>query len=159
MSTDPDAARLLADELVHATGGLRRAARRGVGSAWPGGQLTNAQVELVRVVRRAPGISVAQAAERLGLAANTVSTLVRGLVDAGVVARRPDPDDRRVARLSLTPSARRRVESWLDRRGDLVAGVVAGLSAADRAALAAAVPVIATLADQLRAAAESEDVA
>nr|WP_232320542.1 MarR family transcriptional regulator [Rhodococcus sp. WMMA185] len=44
-------------------------------------------MELARLLRRRPGISVADAAAGLGLAANTVSTLARQIVDAGLVER------------------------------------------------------------------------
>ena len=77
-------------------------------------------------------MSVAAAASDLGLAANTVSTLVRELTDAGMLHRTRDTADRRVARLELTASARRRVETWRDRRTALTAAAVADLSPARR---------------------------
>ena len=61
-------------------------------------ELTGAQLDLVRLVGRRPAVSVAQAAAELRLAANTVSTLVRQLTDAGLLLRRVDPVDRRIAR-------------------------------------------------------------
>ena len=141
----------VAEDLFDAVGLLRRRARRVVGRPWPMETLSNAQVELVRVVRRRPGISVAEAATELGLAANTVSTLVRQLTNAGLLRRLADADDRRVARLRLTAPAQRRVEQWRDRRTGLVAEAIAGLPAADRRALARAVPVISQLAAMLHA--------
>jgi DNA-binding MarR family transcriptional regulator len=96
-------------------------------------------------------ISVAEAATDLGLAANTVSTLVRQLTDAGLLRRLADAADRRIARLRLTAPAQRRVDQWRDRRTGLVAEAIAGLPAADRRALARAVPVIAQLAAMLQA--------
>lgn len=144
---EPDTS--VAEDLFDAVGLLRRRARRVVGRPWPMETLSNAQVELVRVVRRRPGVSVAEAATELGLAANTVSTLVRQLTDAGLLRRLADTDDRRVARLRLTAPAQRRVEQWRDRRAGLVAGAIAGLPPADRRALARAVPVIARLAAML----------
>gem|GEM_PF-518318 len=141
----------MADDLFDAVGLLRRRARRVVGRPWPMETLSNAQVELVRLVRRRPGVSVAEAATDLGLAANTVSTLVRQLTDAGLLRRLADADDRRVVRLHLTAPAQRRVEQWRDRRTGLVAQAIAGLPAADQRALARAVPVIAQLAAMLEA--------
>src|SRR5581483_8164776 len=96
---------VLSEELLEALGQLRRETRRRVGRPWPMQSLTGAQVELLRVVRREPGISVAAAARGLGVAANTVSTLVGTLVSAHMVRREADPQDRRVARLYLTSSA------------------------------------------------------
>jgi DNA-binding MarR family transcriptional regulator len=139
----------MADDLLDAVGLLRRRTRRVVGRPWPIETLSNAQVELLRLVRRRPGVSVAEAATDLGLAANTVSTLVRQLTDAGLLRRLADADDRRVARLQLTAPAQRRVEQWRDRRTGLVAEAIAGLPAADQRALARAVPVIAALAAML----------
>src|SRR6185437_8234753 len=63
------------EQLLDALGAFRRTLRRHVGAPFSP-PLTSAQVELVRVVRREPGTSVAEAAEKLGVAPNTVSTLV-----------------------------------------------------------------------------------
>ena len=80
-----EADRALADELVDAMSSVRRAVRRQAGQVEEVARLTNAQVQLVRVVRRKPGISVTEAAAELGVAPNTVSTLVRQLVETGVL--------------------------------------------------------------------------
>ncbi|KAF0961186.1 hypothetical protein MLGJGCBP_05722 [Rhodococcus sp. T7] len=107
-------------------------------------------MELVRLLRRRPGTSVADAAgEVLGLAANTVSTLVRQLTDAGLIERVRDESDRRVARLALTDAARSQVERWRDRRNVEVAAVFDGLSAEDRAAIETAIPALTRLAGAL----------
>jgi DNA-binding MarR family transcriptional regulator len=143
----------VAEEMFDAIGLLRRRARRVAGRPWPLETLSNAQVELVRLVRRRPGISVAEAADELGLAANTVSTLVRQLTEAGLLRRTADADDRRIARLRLTAPAQRRVEQWRDRRAGLVAEAMAALTAADRRALERAIPVIAKLASAIQPAA------
>lgn len=155
--TDPDTAAqvagadlVLAEQFLEAIGALRRQTRRVAGRPWPAVALSGAQVELVRLVRRQPGISVADAAAQLGVAPNTVSTLVRQLTDAGLLRRTSDTHDRRVARLRLTAAARRRVEHWRDRRTALAATALAGLSTADRAAIENAVPVIGRLASALR---------
>ena len=140
----------VAEELFDAIGLLRRRARRVAGRPWPMESLSNAQVELVRLVRRRPGVSVAEAADELGLAANTVSTLVRQLTEAGLVRRTADADDRRVARLRLTAPAQRRVEHWRDRRAGLVTEAMAALSVADRRALERAIPVMAKLAGAIQ---------
>jgi DNA-binding MarR family transcriptional regulator len=140
---------VLADSLFTAIGQLRRLTRRLGGGPFPAGTLSGAQVELLRLVRRRPGLSVAEAAAELALAPNTVSTLVGQLVAAEVMTRVADPDDRRVGRLTLTPSAQERVERWRDRRASATAGAIAELDAADRAVLARAVPLIARLAAAL----------
>src|SRR3954462_8975413 len=104
----------LADDLYDVIGLLRRRSRRLVGAPLPELALSGAQLELMRVVRRNPGITVADAARVLGLAANTVSTLVGQLLALEVLVRQRDASDRRVARLDLTPSARESLEQWRD---------------------------------------------
>jgi DNA-binding MarR family transcriptional regulator len=136
------------EELLDAFGAFRRTLRRHIGTPLSP-PLTTAQVELVRVVRREPGTSVAEAAERLGVAPNTVSTLVGQLSDARVIVRSVDDDDRRVARLDLTPEVRRKVDAWRDRRTVVLAKALNRLSQADRRRLDDAVPVLQRLAREL----------
>jgi DNA-binding MarR family transcriptional regulator len=141
----------LAEQLYAAVGLLRRHARR-IGGRPFGDEPdapTTAQLELVRLVRRNPDPSVADAAAELGLAPNTVSTLVRQLADAGVLERVRDSVDGRVVRLRLTADTRRRVEAWLDRRTTVTARALAELSPADREALRRALPVLVTVAGAL----------
>jgi DNA-binding MarR family transcriptional regulator len=144
----------LAAELLQAVGQLRRQLIRHTGRPWVttggGGGLPTAQGELIRVVRRQPGISVAAAAAELGVAANTVSTLVGTLVEAGLLRREPDPGDRRVARLQLTDDAARQVARWRDQRSAVLTGALDRLPAPEREALAAALPALARLATDLR---------
>lgn len=139
----------LADDLFAAVGQLRRQGRRLGGGPFPAGTLSGAQVELVRLVRRWPGLSVAEAAAELALAPNTVSTLVGQLAGADVLARVSDPRDGRVARLALTTPVRERVERWRDQRALAAAGAIADLDASERADLERAVPIIARLAAAL----------
>jgi DNA-binding MarR family transcriptional regulator len=141
----PDEA-ALAEELFAAIGVLRRTARRAAGRPWPLEEMAGAQLELLRLVRRQSGVSVAEAASELGLMPNTVSTLVRQLVDAGHLIRSADPNDRRVARLSLSPSARQRTQRWRDHRTELAAAAIEALRPSDRAALTRAIPALTELA-------------
>jgi DNA-binding MarR family transcriptional regulator len=136
----------LADDLYDVIGLLRRRSRRLVGVPLPELALSGAQLELLRVVRRNPGITVAESARILGLAANTVSTLVGQLLALGVLVRERDTTDRRVARLDLTPTARQGLEQWRDRRAQVTATVLAALPSGDRARLARALPTIARIA-------------
>lgn len=138
----------LSDRVLAACGALVRKTRRVLGVPF-GTPLTSAEVELVRHVRRTPECSVAEAANALGLAPNTVSTLVRALTDRTVLHRRADPRDRRVVRLELTPEADRRLAGWRDSRSASVAAAIARLSPHDRNVLEHAVPILAALADDL----------
>src|SRR5471030_501441 len=128
------------EDLLEAVSAIRRAIRRRVGRPVELSVLTGAQLELVRLLRREPGVSIADAAARLRVAPNTVSTLVGQLADAGVLERKTDEADRRVVRLTLTPGVRRRVDAWRDRRADALGEAIARLPAADREQLGGAVP-------------------
>ena len=89
---------------------------------------------------------MAEAAAELGVAPNTVSTLVRQLVEVGVLTRRSDPGDRRVARLSLAPPVAEGMGVWLEKRSAALAEALASLSAEDRRALAGALGPLGRLA-------------
>ncbi|BBZ56880.1 MULTISPECIES: MarR family winged helix-turn-helix transcriptional regulator [Mycolicibacterium] len=89
--------------LFHTVGRFRRQLRRTAGGSFAG--VTQSQAELLRLVGRQPGISVREAAQELGLAANTASTLVSKLAADNLLVRSVDPDDRRIGRLRLTAPA------------------------------------------------------
>ena len=61
---------------------------------------------LMRFVDAAEGRSQQALAERLGIPASRMVALVDHLEDAGLVERRPDPEDRRVRGLHLTRKGR-----------------------------------------------------
>ena len=138
------------EDLLEAVSAIRRAVRRRVGRPVELSVLTGAQLELVRLLRREPGVSIADAAARLRVAPNTVSTLVGQLADAGVLERRSDESDRRVVRLTLNPGIRRRVDAVRDRRLDALGDAMSRLSADERKLLDEATPVLIRLADELQ---------
>ncbi|MGC5053643.1 MarR family winged helix-turn-helix transcriptional regulator [Micromonospora sp. DT48] len=135
------------DQLGAALSDLHRVLRRRAVQRTGRAALPDAQVEVLRLVQRQPGISVREAAERLGTAANTVSTLVGELTNAGLLHRNRDPADRRTARLELTELARERIAAYGQHRRELLAAALANLDAADRERLCAAVPALSRLAD------------
>lgn len=139
----------VADALLRETARIRRAGRRREGRPEELERLSGAQLELVRLVRRTPGVSVAQAAAELGLAANTVSTLVRRLTDEGMLVRTSDPADRRIARLQLPPGLARRAGAYRDRRIVSLGAAIATLDPDEQATLAAATALLARVADEL----------
>jgi DNA-binding MarR family transcriptional regulator len=149
----PDLRDLPADDLPEALSealvGVQRLIRRRLRRTMPQPRLRGAHVELLRLVTADPGIRVSAAARELYLAGNSVSTMVNQLVTAGLLRRETDPADRRSALLHPTPEGVRRINAWRARRGELVREQVTRLSAADRAALAAAVPALRRLAENL----------
>jgi DNA-binding MarR family transcriptional regulator len=64
------------------------------------------QFLLLRFVAAAPGQSQQALAERLAVPASRMVALVDHLEEAGLVERRPDPEDRRVRGLHLTRKGR-----------------------------------------------------
>ncbi|GAA2416887.1 MarR family transcriptional regulator [Streptomyces coeruleofuscus] len=140
----------LADALV----GVQRLMRRRLRREMPDPRLRGAEVELLRLVVTRPGIGISDAAKDLGLAANSVSTLVNQLVQAGCLVRETDLADRRAARLLPTPAAGTRLREWRRRRADLVRRHVSRLDETDRQALHAAIPALLRLAGTLHEEAE-----
>jgi DNA-binding MarR family transcriptional regulator len=129
----------LAKVLARTGRGLRyrtRAAREAL-------DITHSESELLRLVGRRPGIRVHEAALELGVASNSVSTLVKQLSRAGLIQRTTDPLDGRAACLQLTPAAYDWVTRVGNAREEVIARALDSLEAADRAAIEAAVPALA----------------
>ncbi|MEH1097809.1 MarR family winged helix-turn-helix transcriptional regulator [Micromonospora sp. CPCC 205561] len=137
------------DQLGGALGDLHRMLRRAATQRAGRVALPDAQVEVLRLVQRWPGIGVREAAERLGTAPNTVSTLVGELTAAGLLCRERDPADRRTVRLELTVAARERMAAYGRHRRDLIGAALAELDGPDRDALLAAAPALRRLADTM----------
>jgi DNA-binding MarR family transcriptional regulator len=142
-------ARTQASELLTALGAVRRVARRAVRTAPHAEPLPPARSELLRLAARRPGIGVAEAAAELRLAPNSVSTMVSKLAEDGLLSRDRGASDGRSVRLTVTEAGAARVEQWRDIRTDLAARALELLPAADRAAIAAAVPALNLLAQQM----------
>jgi DNA-binding MarR family transcriptional regulator len=143
MEADEDA-----DAFADALSVLHRLIRRRVRAAMPALPLRGAP-ELLRLVVARPGIRVSDAAKELYLAGNSVSPLVNHLREAGYLVRETDPDDRRSALLRPTPAGAARLRDWQTHRSALVREQMARLTEEDRAAIAAAVPVLRRLARHL----------
>jgi DNA-binding MarR family transcriptional regulator len=142
----PEAA---ADELLSAMASIRRIGRRRATRPEFLGSLTGAQLELVKVVRRRPRISVAEAGRELYLAPNTISTLVKSLSQLGILVRRKDTEDRRVGRLDLEADIRSDVNAWRDRRVDAIASGIRALSPSAQEHLASSLSVLQELSEVL----------
>ena len=135
--------------LAKAFGRINRALRYRTRAAHEALGVTDSEAELLRLLRRQPGLRVQDAATELGVASNSVSTLVKQLSRSGLVERSTDPQDARAAHLRLTPQA----ESWLaglrSTREDAVAAAYEALDEADRASIDNATPALRRLAEAL----------
>lgn len=76
----------------------------------------------------------------------TMSRLVAALEEASLVRRIPDPDDKRVVRIEATAAGRALLHAGRHRRISVLAADVGRLSATDRKALMAALPLLERLA-------------
>jgi DNA-binding MarR family transcriptional regulator len=141
------ATQAVAADLFAAISMIRRAARRAARQAWTRQPLPPAQSELLRLAAARPGITVADAAQELRLAPNTVSTLVGRLTDAGLLSRERGPQDARTALLTVTDKATKRIAEFRDLRAELAASALARLPARDQQMLASAAPALLRLAE------------
>lgn len=143
--------RRLADQLLSTLASIRRTGRRYSTRPAELSSLTGAQLELARLVRRRPGISIGSAAEELRLAPNTVSTLVGELTLAGLLLRRVEASDRRVASLELSASFGGKIDAWRDRRATALGEALGRLSERERRRVELALPALARVANELEA--------
>lgn len=148
----PNSTELLtqADQLLDAMASIRKSGRLLAARPIELATLTGSQLDLVSLVLRQPGVSVARAAKELQLAPNTVSTLVGQLTEARMLNRRVDPGDRRIARLELTPAMQRKVGAFRDRRLATLGTAITRLSPADQRRLTDALATLGRLADCLQ---------
>jgi DNA-binding MarR family transcriptional regulator len=108
--------------------------------------ITHSEGDLLRLVDRRPGLRVNDAAAELGIASNSVSTLVRQLTRAGLLERAADPLDGRAACLRLTPSAAEWVTQLGNAREQTIDRALAAMDEEDRRQLEAAIPALKRLA-------------
>jgi DNA-binding MarR family transcriptional regulator len=138
---DDEVSRRLADAVAQ----LRRAMRRAARAAAPDNALAVAQLELMACLSERPGARPGELARLLRLAPNTVTTLVNGLVRAGLASRADDPSDRRTVHLTLTRAGAEALAAWESTNEQILRRAQGGLSDDQRAALRAALPALAQL--------------
>jgi DNA-binding MarR family transcriptional regulator len=132
---------LLAHELRETLGRLVRRLR-----AEPGPPLGQHAV-LGRLDRDGPA-SISDLAAESRMRPQSMAQTVKDLEEAGLVVRRPDPDDRRRAFVELTPAgARTLAETRAQREDWLMRALDRELDAREREALRDAVSLLARLAD------------
>lgn len=88
---------------------LNRALDRRLAQDFPHPKPPEGQLALLRLVAERDGVTVREAADVLLMKPNNVSALVSQMVAQGMLERRPDATDRRVAHLHLTAEARHRL--------------------------------------------------
>src|SRR5690242_17124498 len=140
--TPPKVTGSLTSELAKVLSRIGRGLRYHTRAAREALDITPSEVELLRLLDRRPGIRVHEAATELGIASNSVSTLVKQLARAGLLERTVDPQDGRAACLSLTPSASEWVTQLGNAREQTIDHALASLDAHDLEQLEAAIPAM-----------------
>ena len=103
---------------------------------------------LVVLASRGPQ-TVAALAEAVDVAPPTATRMSDRLVRKGLVVRRHDTTDRRLVRLTLSPAGRRLVDTVTGRRRAEIAALLAGIPAAQQAALVDALQQLAEAAGEV----------
>ncbi|RSO09663.1 MarR family transcriptional regulator [Streptomyces sp. WAC 06783] len=152
-ASDQDTRRI-ASGLTAVLPALHRAIDRRVLQDLPFPRLPDGQLALLRYVAEHDGVTVRAAADALLVKPNNVSALVTQLAAQGLLERRQDAADKRVAHLHLTAEARRRVAEV----GDLVDGYVVealhALTDGDLDAIGSALGALQGLAQRIHPAAD-----
>ena len=91
--------------------------------------ITRAQWAVLVRLARCEGLKQAELAEMLDLQPISLTRLLDGLAENGLIERRPDPDDRRAKRLYLTPAARPLLDRIAAQVEELAETVLAGVEA------------------------------
>ena len=128
---------------------LHRVVDRRMARDFPHPKPPENQLALLRLVGGREGITVREAADVLLMQPTNVSTLVSQLVEAGLLTRAQDDQDRRVAHLHVTDEARARIEGADAAMGDVLAEGLRRMEPAQADAVLRALPALAALLDAL----------
>ncbi|WP_254303632.1 MULTISPECIES: MarR family winged helix-turn-helix transcriptional regulator [Nocardiaceae] len=108
------------------------------------------ELTILKEVDRSPGIGITALAELLAMQQSNVSAAVKSLVQRGLLARTPSPEDRRVAQLNVTEQMvrnRTKIEAaWSSR----ITEALAHLPEDAAAQLVSAAPALELLMNELR---------
>jgi MarR family transcriptional regulator, transcriptional regulator for hemolysin len=97
--------------------------------------LTRAKWAVLARLDRFEGLKQNELAEMLDLQPISLTRLLDGLSENGLIERRPDPNDRRAKRLFLTPAARPLLDRLSELGEDLMTTALAGLDQSEASAL------------------------
>jgi DNA-binding MarR family transcriptional regulator len=137
------------DELGRLLGPLRRAVLRRTRALAELPDLAEAQIEVLRLLEREPGLFVREVAARLRIAPSTVSNLLRALAAEALIERTSSPSDMRAVQLYPSAQALKLLHRYDKVSRSILTESIAQLSAADRKALQRAMPALARLLERL----------
>jgi len=114
------------------------------------GALTTTEVDILLVAERRGPARMSDLASFCGLNPTMLSRMVPRLEEAGLLARQPDPQDKRVCHVEATAKARQLLDEVRAERDDALSRLLRELDKEERSALAAATPALEKLAERLR---------
>lgn len=112
---------------------------------WPD-ELTPSRLSALAVIAGNAPLPVGELARRLAVSTPTVSHIVDALEKQGLIARYPDPRDRRICRLAASDAGDELLEELGRRTTGFLEDRINDLPADQRSALAAALPALEALA-------------
>jgi DNA-binding MarR family transcriptional regulator len=112
---------------------------------WPD-DLTPSRLSALATVAASGPLAVGELAKRMAVSTPTVSPIVDALDKLGLIARQPDPDDRRICRLTTSAAGAELLEELGRRTTGTLADRIHQLPPAQQTALEAALPAIEALA-------------
>ena len=112
---------------------------------WPD-ELTPSRLSALATVAAAEPLAVGELAKRMAVSTPTVSHIVDALDKRGLIARLPDPHDRRVCRLTTSEAGVELLEELGRRTTGILTDRIDRLPPAQQTALAAALPALEALA-------------
>lgn len=111
------------------------------------GQITASQLSALSAVAFQGELSLGELAAIERVAPPSMTRIAARLEEQGLVARRADAADRRIARLVMTPEGQRLLSETRTRRDAFLAVRIARLDEGDRELLARAVPLLEAILD------------
>jgi DNA-binding MarR family transcriptional regulator len=106
------------------------------------GQVTASQLSALSALAKRRELTLGELAGIEQIAPPSMTRIAARLEEDGLVERRVDPADRRVARVAITPAGERLLEDTRTRRDAYLAQRLQQFSADERAALERAIPLL-----------------
>ncbi|HVT65134.1 MAG TPA: MarR family transcriptional regulator [Mycobacteriales bacterium] len=123
---------------------------RRLNSTARGADLTTSQLSTLGVVARQGPLRLSELAEIEHMNPTMLSRVVGTLVDAGLLRRTADPDDRRAGLVEVTATGRRTHDRLREQRGRILAEGLAELDDAEREHVERALPALEALVAAMR---------
>src|SRR5919108_2437932 len=103
---------------------------------WRAADLTFTQLRALSAIAHRRGMRMSELGDDLGIGLAAASALADRMVARQFIARRPDPDDRRIVRLELSSRGRKLLERLERDRSEHFGKLIARMTATERDALA-----------------------